>query len=59
MSATLENIRRIIDGSQERHDRLMALIDEAIKSGKPVCIGVWGPTGQEVYVVGETRTTTV
>jgi len=46
LEMTLERQRR----SRETAERLNEVIAEAIKTGKPVFAGVWGPTGQCVYV---------
>jgi hypothetical protein len=37
---------------QERHNELIQL---AVRNKEPVCIGVWGPTGQRIFVYAESR----
>ena len=44
---------------QERNEELVQLIIEAVNTGKPVCIGMWGPTKQKIYVTVTDETVTV
>lgn len=50
MSKLLDDFKAILDRSAAREEWLMDLVRQAVESDAEVLAGVWGPTGQRIFI---------